>query len=378
MISLGLQMLRADKVKFFAMILAVAMSVFLMQNQASIMLSVLSMTGAQIRDVSSATLWVMEPDTECFDQAKPLPASALYNVRGTPGVAWAVPLMKVDIYARADTGKLNLTTVLGVDDSTLIGLPPTMVEGQPEAIRERNTVFIDPLGAELMFPGEKSVIGHTLRIGPTTLRIVGQTNASAPFVGLPVLHMTATTAMTLRQGEDRAATFILGAYKPGTDTEALCATIQERFHLRAHTDQGFMDASVAYYAKQGIPMLFGLTILIGLIVGSAITGQTFMMFIKENARHLAVLKVVGTTGMQFWQMLLAQSGLVMLLGSCFGTALAALTCEAARGMPFLRGIYLPLYVCGLTCGALTLLSMVAVYLSFRAVQKLEPAAVFRS
>jgi putative ABC transport system permease protein len=377
MISIALQMLRADKVKFFAMVMAVALSVFLMQNQASIMLSILSMTGSQIRDVSSANLWVMEPDTECFDQAKPLPANALYNVRGTPGVAWALPLMKVDIYARADSGKLSLTTVLGVDDATLVGLPPQILEGRAEAIRERNTVLLDPLGAELMFPGEKNIIGRILRIGPSTLRIVGISNASPPFVGLPV-HMAASTAMSLRQGEDRSATFILGALRPDADAAKVCAHIAQHFNLRAHTGEGFMQASSNFYAKQGIPMLFGLTILVGLIVGSAITGQTFMMFVKENARHLAVLKVVGTTGFQFMKMLLAQAGLVMALGSSFGTALAALTCEAARHMPFLRGIYLPLPVCLLTCGSLTLLTFISIYFSFRTVQQLEPSAVFRS
>jgi len=34
------------------------------------------------------------------------------------------------------------------------------------------------------------------------------------------------------------------------------------------------------------------------VVGAAITGQTFLMFVKENARHLAMLKLVGTTQRQ--------------------------------------------------------------------------------
>lgn len=49
--SLGLLMLRHDRAKFGAMIVAVALAVFLMQNQAAILSSILLMTAAQIRDV---------------------------------------------------------------------------------------------------------------------------------------------------------------------------------------------------------------------------------------------------------------------------------------------------------------------------------------
>ena len=63
-------MLRNDRAKFAAMIVAVSMAVFLMQNQAAILATMLSMTAAQIRDVEDADLWVTEPDVECFDQVK--------------------------------------------------------------------------------------------------------------------------------------------------------------------------------------------------------------------------------------------------------------------------------------------------------------------
>ena len=48
-------MLRNDRAKFAAMIVAVSMAVFLMQNQAAILATMLSMTAAQIRDVRMPT-----------------------------------------------------------------------------------------------------------------------------------------------------------------------------------------------------------------------------------------------------------------------------------------------------------------------------------
>lgn len=377
MIGLALQMLRADRAKYFAMILAVALSIFLMQNQASIMMSVFSMTGSQIRDVTEAQFWVMEPDTECFDQVKPVPSNALYQVRGTEGVSWAVPLMKFDGYARTEAGKLSVVTMLGVDDASLVGLPPRVLQGNAEAVRERGTVMIDLRGANLLFPGEKEILGKRVRIGSESLRVVALSDASAPFTGFPILHMARTTALMIRQAEERDTTFIVGSLKPGADMALVERELRERFGLKALTAEGFMRSSRDYYAAQGIPMLFGLTIVIGLVVGTVITGQTFMMFVKENSRHLAVLKVVGVTARQFAGMLAAQAGTVVFLGCCFGTALAAGTSEMAREVPFLRGLFLPGWVVVATCATLAAVTGVAVLMSFRKIQQLEPAAVFR-
>ena len=377
MIGLALQMLRADPAKYFAMILAVALSIFLMQNQASIMMSVFSMTGSQIRDVTEAQFWVMEPDTECFDQVKPVPSNALYQVRGTEGVSWAVPLMKFDGYARTEAGKLSVVTMLGVDDASLVGLPPRVLQGNAEAVRERGTVMIDLGGANLLFPGEKEILGKRVRIGSESLRVVALSDASAPFTGFPILHMARTTALMIRQAEERDTTFIVGSLKPGADMALVERELRERFGLKALTAEGFMRSSRDYYAAQGIPMLFGLTIVIGLVVGTVITGQTFMMFVKENSRHLAVLKVVGVTARQFAGMLAAQAGTVVFLGCCFGTALAAGTSEMAREVPFLRGLFLPGWVVVATCATLAAVTGVAVLMSFRKIQQLEPAAVFR-
>jgi putative ABC transport system permease protein len=377
MIRLALDMLRADRAKFFAMILAVALSVFLMQNQAAILSSIMTMTGSQIRDVPAAGLWVMEPDTECFDQAKPVRDTALYRVRGTDGVDWAVPLLKVDAFARSENGKLTLAVILGVDDSSLVGLPPRVILGDAAAIRERDTCLIDPGGYSLLFPKEPYVLGKRIRIADTFLRIVGISDASPPFTGFPIIHATRSTAIPLNRGEGRNQTFILGQLKPGADAAAVCTSIESTTGLKARTAAQFTVDSQNFYASQGVPMLFYIVIGIGLVVGAAITGQTFLMFVKENERHLSLMKVVGVTTPQMAGMLFCQAGLVVALGSCFGTGLATLTTSLSRTQPFLRGIYIPTYVAIATCTALAVVTAAAVLLALRNVQKLEPASVFR-
>ena len=377
MIRLALDMLRADRAKFFAMILAVALSVFLMQNQAAILSSILTMTGSQIRDVPAAGLWVMEPDTECFDQAKPVNDTALYRVRGTTGVDWAVPLLKVDAFARSENGKLTLAVILGVDDASLVGLPPKMVMGDARAVHERDTCIIDPGGYNLLFPNQPHQLGKRIRVADTYLRLVGISDASPPFTGFPIIHCTRSTAIPLNRGEGRNQTFILGHLKPGADPAAVCASISATTGLKARTSAEFKADSYQFYANQGVPMLFYVVIGIGLVVGAAITGQTFLMFVKDNERHLSLMKVVGVTGPQMAGMLFCQAGLVVALGSCFGTGLASLTTSLSRTQPFLRGIYIPTQVAVQTCTALAVVTAIAVLIALRNVQKLEPAGVFR-
>jgi putative ABC transport system permease protein len=145
MTSLGLQMLRHDRAKFISMILAVAMASFLMQNQASILAAFLGMSGSQIRDVREADLWVMEQDTECFDQVKPMRETALGLVRGVEGVLWAEPLQKLDTTARTDDQRLRAVTILGVDGATRVG-EPRMKTGSVESIYERTVTVVDPGG----------------------------------------------------------------------------------------------------------------------------------------------------------------------------------------------------------------------------------------
>ncbi len=373
----GLQMLRHDRAKFAAMVVAVALAVFLMQNQAAILATMLSMTAAQIRDVRDADIWVTEPDVECFDQVKPMRDIQLQRVRGIPGIAWAAPLLKIDAIGRPEGGKLNTVTVLGIDDASLAGLPVRMKVGRADAIRELDTAVIDPGGHALFFPGEPFRSGRSVRIHDRRIRIVGISDIAAPFTGLPMLHTSRSTAAALNRGEQHMTSFILARSAPGTDAAEACRRINGIEGLRARTTAQFAADAMWFYGSQGVPMLFMVTITIGLVVGAAITGQTFLMFVKENARQLAMLKVVGTTDAQLGRMILMQGAVVLLLGSCFGSGIAAAVCDLVRSQPFLRSLYLPWEIAIGSCIALAAITGIAIFASFRHVRGLEPASVFR-
>jgi putative ABC transport system permease protein len=377
MMPLALKMLLHDRTKFVAMIMAIALAAFLMQNQSSILSAFLGMSGSQIRDVREANLWIMEPDTECFDQAKPLRDTAVSVVRGQKGVAWAVPFMKVDTNARTDDGKLRTVTLLGVDGANRIG-EPHMRQGDAKAIYLQNNAVVDRGGWELMFPGTHFHQGRRIRVHDQWITLQGISEASPPFTGFPVIHVSNATAMKVNRDEQRSTTFIVARSAEGYTPEQVAESIHKATGWRAASREQFERMSYVFYRDQGVPMIFYITIAIGLVVGTAFSAQTFGMFIKDNARGLTTLKVLGVTHFQLALMLAAQAGLIMSLGIAFGTGLAAGITEMARSIPFLRGLYIPWQVVIVCAVVMAVITLAAAGLGFLRVVKLQPADVFRS
>ena len=377
MISMAFTMLSHDSPKFLAMVLAIAMAAFLTQNQASFLVSFLAMSGSQIRDVREADLWVMDSSTECFDQAKPLKDTAAEIVRGFPGVKWALPLLKVDAPARTEAGKLSMVTLLGVPEQSKVG-EPRMKIGDSSVLDERDSAVIDPGGMALLYPGESFRPGMRIRIHDKWLQIRGVSNASPPFTGFPIIHVSHSTAVQLNRAESRCTTFVVGRFEAGADRGKVTREIRAATGWKAFTREEFEAASSQFYADQGVPYLFYITITVGLIVGAAFSGQTFLMFVKENARAFTTLKVLGFTHGQLAVMVATMAGIVVVLGLALGTMLAVGTSFLAATMPFFRSLYLPWQVTLLCCISIGLITLLTAGFAFKKVLNLEPADVFRS
>ena len=81
--------------------------------------------------------------------------------------------------------------------------------------------------------------------------------------------------------------------------------------------------TIDYYLKYtGIPINFGITALLGFLVGTAIAGQTFYNFTLENLKQFGALKAMGATNLRIVGMILLQATVVGLLGYGIGVGLA--------------------------------------------------------
>src|ERR1051325_447492 len=121
------QMLTGDRAKYLGLIFAISFSTFLMSHQTSIFCGLMNRTRSQIRDVTDATIWVMDPKTQYLDEVKSLSDQDVYRVRGVDSIEWATRLFKG--ISRAKTyadGKFRAVIVMGLDDASLVGAPRSM------------------------------------------------------------------------------------------------------------------------------------------------------------------------------------------------------------------------------------------------------------
>jgi putative ABC transport system permease protein len=140
---LALKMLLGDRLKYLGLVVGIAFASLLITQQASIFYGYAHRIGAWIRDTGPADLWVMDPQAEYTEDQKPLTDTTLQRVRSVDGVAWATPMWKGYLPVRLRDGTLVQARIVGIDDATLLGGPPRMVEGELADLQRDRAVFVD-------------------------------------------------------------------------------------------------------------------------------------------------------------------------------------------------------------------------------------------
>jgi putative ABC transport system permease protein len=171
--------------------------------------------------------------------------------------------------------------------------------------------------------------------------------------------------------------FVLAEPVAGRDAAEVCRTIEELTGLQALTRSQFLWKTIGYYLrKTGIPLNFGITVLLGFLVGTAIAGQTFYLFTVENIRQFGALKAMGTGNWTILGMVLAQALQVGLIGYGVGVGLAAVFGRFVQGASRLA-FFMPWQVPAVTAVAVFVIVLLASLLSIRKVLVIDPAIVFR-
>jgi putative ABC transport system permease protein len=208
--------------------------------------------------------------------------------------------------------------------------------------------------------------------------IVGISDAAAPFLSVPVMHTRYSEAVNFLGRERAQLSFIIARPQAGTSPEKLAASISAVTQLRARTTREFMWDCIRYYLRNtGIPVNFGITILVALVVGTVVAGQTFYLFTVENLKQFGTLKAMGVTNRRLVGMILLQASSVAALGFAIGTGMAASFFEVTLRKLATRGIVLMWECAALTGACILFVAVVASILSIRRVLVLEPAEVFR-
>ena len=375
----ALKMLVADRSKYFSLIFAIAFASFLLANQISIFIGIMTRPASQIQDVVDADIWVMDPQTLYSDEVYALRDYDLYRIRSVPGVEWAVPLYKGTGRAKGPDGRFRTVILMGVDDATLVGAPRKMLVGSIYGLDQPDAAIIDKAGFQYFFPGQPLQVGKTLQMNDRRVLIVGISDASAPFQSLPVLHTRYSQALGFVGRERNLLSFVLAKPLAGVSIQEVCRRIEAATGLRARSAVEFSwDAFRFYMRNTGIPVNFGITVMIALIVGSVVPGQTFYIFTIENLKQFGALKAIGVTNRRIVSMILLQAMIVGGTGYALGMGMAAAFFASFLNYSPTRGIILPWQVMASIAVVVLFVVGLASLMSIRRVLVLEPAVVFRS
>lgn len=375
----AIRMLTGDRVKFIGLVFGVAFSTLLITQQLTIFVNLLFRGGVAVQEISTANVWVMDPATRTADVIYPMPITALDRVRSVPGVAYASPLLRSNASIRTPEGDLEGVTVIGVDDSSLVGIPRRMGEGDPARLMDPDAVFIDDVGARKLFATGQRVIGSQLELNDQRAIIKGIVDTTPTFTAQVTLYTRYSNALNFVPGTRNRLSFVLVRSEDKLSPDALARRIAEQTGLKARTSEEFTRDGIDFIIKNtGIPVNFGITVVLGVVVGVAIVGLTFSLFIRDNIKQFGALKAIGVTNRKIMNMVAAQSGLVALIGYGLGLAMAAgFVGGGAASSDDFKGFYMPYQIPLITAALVLAIIALTGFIAIRSVLKTDPASVFR-
>lgn len=377
MLWIAIRMLTGDKTKFYGLLFGIAFSTLLITQQLTIFVNLLERGASGVYNESSTDIWVMDPVSRTTDVSYAMPSTALERVRGVAGVEWAVPHIRAQAAVRTKDGDLEGVALVGVDDATLIGLPKTMIEGDPGVLSQPDSVIIDDVGAIRMFPAQ-SPMGERLELNDQRAVIRGMADATPSFTSTVVLYMKYSQALRYVPGTRNRLSFVLVGAADGVNHKELSERIEQQTGLKAQTREEFARDGVQFIIDNtGIPFNFGITVFLGFIVGVAIVGLTFSLFIRDNIKQFGALKAIGVTNRKIAGMVAAQAGLVGVIGYGLGVLGTVGFIASFSSNPTFKGFYIPWQIPLLSLAAVIIIITITGWIALRGVMKTEPAAVFR-
>ncbi len=382
---IALKMLFGDRAKYLGIVIGLTFASLLITQQSAIFAGMMTRTFSFLTDVALPDIWVVDPQVKYIDDIRPMQNTEVLRVRGVEGVQWAVPLYKGNLAVRRTDGTYQSCVVIGLDDETLMGGPPTMLVGKLSDLRRSGGVIVDITGAAGKLahvrPDGTRVplkVGDEMEINDNHAVVVGICKVTQTFQANPVIYTTYSSATSFAPSQRLLLSFVTVKAKPGQDLHALCRRIEKVTGLRAYTRDDFKMVTFLYYLRHtGMPINFLTAVALGFLVGVAISGQTFYNFTLDNLRYFGTLKAMGAKNGMLLRMILLQALVVGGVGYGLGVG-------AASGWGMLVGgrtqlaFRLPWHLLVVSAVAVLVICLSSAALSIRKVMKLEPAVVFRS
>ena len=229
--------------------------------------------------------------------------------------------------------------------------------------------------------GERAgIIGVEVEIGQTRAVVAGFCKAPPAWGGQTVLYTKRSLAVRMSRETEDTVSFVLAKAEDGADPDVVAARVERETGLKARSSARFSSEIIDWMLKfSGVAEFFGVTILMGVVIGIAIVGQTFYLFSVENVKQFATLKAIGVGNRSVLGMIFLQASVVAVLGFAIGVGVASLFfAYFGPGTGGLRGMNMPFAVFAGTGVFIYIMVVASCFLSIRRVLTADPAIVFRN
>jgi putative ABC transport system permease protein len=386
MFGLALKMLFGDTAKYLMLVFGIFFATFLILQQLSIFCGLMLWTTATLKNVN-APIYVVDPQVTQVNETSPMRDTDVARVRSVSSVRWAMPIFTGIQRVKLDSGAFKIIQLVGIDSASLAGAPKTLITGNLEDLRLPNTVVIDELAIKFLSndPKKPIQVGDRFEINDIEARVVGIAKSMRSFTGGPYVWTIYERALQYAPPQRKMLSAVIVSPAEGLSPETAAHDIEQQTGLRAYVNDefnfkkpnDFNTMTVFWFVKNtSIPISFGTTVIVGLVVGIAISCQTFYAFVLDNLKHLGALKAMGMSNFRLSIMLIIQSMTVGLIGFGIGLlATAGFTFTAIKqGAPFFMPTFVPFAV----FGAIQLICLLAAAMGIIRLSLYEPAAVFRT
>lgn len=326
MLIIAIKMLIGNKASCIGVIFGIFLATLLISQQSAIFLGLVSRSYRLVSDVPSPNIWIVDPVTESDEKVRPMPEGYLDIVRSIPNIEWAVPLNVIYAPLVTPSGTYDVCHLYGVDDVTLIGAPTNMLEGQVKDLRRPDSVIVDIYSARSslakLLPDGKKIplqLGDTFEINNHRAVVVGLCKITQGFYPQPIVFTSLEHFKHFISDTQNNIDFIAAKTRPGVNVKEVLDKINSFAMLNGLSSDQLEWRMAKSFLKTGILINFGLSVMLGLIIGFSIAGQIFYIMTLQNLKYYALIKAVGGNQQLISRMIVVQAFIVGLIGFLLGT-----------------------------------------------------------
>jgi putative ABC transport system permease protein len=373
---LAIKAMLGDRGKLVTSLVGVTFSVVLVNLQGALYLGLLQKASLLV-DYGQADIWVGHRHMNNVEIGTFIPERWVQRIRGIDGVERAEPYLVAFGQASMPDGGFENVIVVGSDPASLLGNAWIMEDGDPGAIRHPDGILVDYCDDDKL---GHCRIGDTREINGRRARIVGRTYGIVGFTTSPYVFTTlerARNQYTMGVPPEHCSYFLVKA-KPGVDIATLVARIKQRVpDVDVYDKATYSNICMEYWlTRTGIGISFGLATLLGLLVGLIMVAQTMHASVTERLKEFATLKAMGAGDDGMARFFLVQALGNAVVGSMVGLVVSYVVGRYAS-TPRAPVVFTAWVMTG-SVVLITLICLVASWLPYWHIRRIDPAEVLRS